>query len=265
MARRQTIRFFQLLFNLTYSFAQPLFYSYFPHLFPFFPPFLIVTSSYFSSEFFLLFVSFFFFFLVCSLLLYFLVFRHLRLRGSNVVYFSMSRMMGSNKISRIHLVPLPKGSVLLPGVTLRIPVSNRPDVANLLNTLLDQSSSGRRDGNGSVVFGCVPFSSPLLSKDGQQLIEDKHLDDEEREVFDSIDAGQARKEDLFRYGTVGKVIGVQRRMFSEPSLVVQGVQRFKIKRILKERPYFEADAVLYEEKGVCFFFFLFLCVLAWVN
>ena len=157
-------------------------------------------------------------------------------------------MISNKTSSRIHLVPLPKGLVLLPGVTLRIPVSHRPDIANLLNTLLEQSTSGRRDGS-SVTFGCVPLSSPFLSKDGQQLIQDRNLDDEERDMFDSIDAGQARKEDLFRYGTVGKVIGVQRRMFSEPSLVVQGLQRFKIKRVVRERPYFEADAILCEEKG----------------
>ena len=160
----------------------------------------------------------------------------------------MAPNKASSSSSRIYLVPLPKGSVLLPGVTLRIPVSNRPDIANLLNALLDQSTSGRRDAS-SVTFGCVPLSSPFLSKDGQQLIEDRNLDDDERDTFDSVDAGQARKEDLFRYGTIGKVIGVQRRVFSEPSLVVQGVQRFKIKRVVRDRPYFEAEVVLFEENG----------------
>lgn len=156
--------------------------------------------------------------------------------------------MGPSKTTKIHLVPLPKGSVLLPGVTLRIPVSNRPDIANLLSTLLDLSSSVKRDGS-PITFGCVPLSPPFLSRDGQHLIEDGDLDEDKREEFESIDAGQARKDDLFRYGTVGKVVGVQRRVFTEPFLVIQGVQRFKIKRILKERPFFEADAVLYEEKG----------------
>lgn len=151
--------------------------------------------------------------------------------------------MGSSKTTRIHLVPLPKGSVLLPGVTLRIPVSNRPDIANLLTTLLDQKHDG-----SSITFGCVPLSSPLLSKDGQRLIEG-NWDESKKEEFESIDAGQARKEDLFQYGSIGRVIAVQRRVFAEPFLVVQGVQRFKIKRVTRERPYFEADAHLYEEKG----------------
>jgi len=160
--------------------------------------------------------------------------------------------MGSNngRATKLSLVPLPKGSVLLPGVTLRIPVSNRPDLANLLSTLLDQTNLRKRDGN-SITFGCVPLSSPFLSKDGQRLIDDGSLDGAKKEEYDAIDAGQARKEDLFRYGTVGKVIGVQRRAYAEPFLVVQGVQRFTIKQILKERPFFEAEVVLHNERGWC--------------
>lgn len=74
-----------------------------------------------------------------------------------------------------------------------------------------------------------------------------------------IDAGQARKEDLFRHGTVGKVIGIQRRAYSEPALVVQGVQRFTIRRVLKERPFFEAEAVVHDEKGQFSFIALPCC------
>jgi ATP-dependent Lon protease len=129
-------------------------------------------------------------------------------------------------------------------------VSNRPDLANLLSTLLDQTNLGKRDGN-TITFGCVPLSSPLLSNDGQQLIDDGSLDGAKKEEYDAIDAGQARKEDLFRYGTVGKVIGVQRRAYAEPFLVVQGVQRFTIKHILRERPFFEAEVVLQNERGWC--------------
>ncbi|KAF9888707.1 hypothetical protein FE257_008465 [Aspergillus nanangensis] len=156
--------------------------------------------------------------------------------------------MGTNgKTTKLALVPLPKGSVLLPGVTLRIPVANRPDLSNLLSSLLDRTSAARRD-NSSITFGCVPLSSPFLSNDGQRLIDNGSLDSIKKEEFDLLDAGQARKEDLFRYGTVGKVIGIQRRAYSEASLVVQGVQRFTIKRVLRERPFFEAEAILHDDK-----------------
>lgn len=158
--------------------------------------------------------------------------------------------MGTNsgRAIKLPLVPLAKGSVLLPGVTLRIPVSNRPDLTNLLSSLVDRP---KRDGN-SITFGCIPLMSPFLSRDGQQLLEGEDTDDERKEEYDSIDAGQARKDDLFRYGTVGKVIGVQRRAYAEPFLLVQGSQRFTIRKILRDRPFFEAEVYLHEENGECF-------------
>ena len=157
--------------------------------------------------------------------------------------------MGSNsaRATKLPLVPLAKGSVLLPGVTLRIPVSNRPDLTNLLSSLADRP---KRDGN-LITFGCVPLMSPFLSRDGQQLLEEEDTDDERMEKYDSVDAGQARKEDLFRYGTVGKVIGVQRRAYAEPFLLVQGYQRFTIRKILRDQPFFEAEVYLHEENGEC--------------
>lgn len=152
--------------------------------------------------------------------------------------------MGSHGRTKIPLVPLAKGSVLLPGVTLRIPVSNRPDVANLLSSLVDNPS--KRDAN-AITFGCVPLRSPFLSGDGQQLLEGIDSDSERKDEYDSIDAGQARKDDLFRYGTLAKVVGVQRRAYSEPFLLVQGQQRFSIKKIMQDRPYMEAEVLLHVE------------------
>ncbi|KAL4956053.1 Lon protease-like protein 2, peroxisomal [Aspergillus filifer] len=158
--------------------------------------------------------------------------------------------MSSNggRPTKLSLVPLPKGSVLLPGATLRIPVSNRPDLANLLASLLDRTHANKRDAN-SIMFGCVPLCSPYLSPDGQHVIENGTVDEEKREEFESFDAGQARREDLFRFGTLGKVIGVQRRAYSEPHLLVQGVQRLTIRRVIKERPFFEAECILHDEKA----------------
>ncbi|KAJ5719475.1 hypothetical protein N7493_007930 [Penicillium malachiteum] len=154
--------------------------------------------------------------------------------------------MSSNggRTIKLPLVPLAKGTVLLPGVTLRIPVSNRPDLTNLLSSLVDKPS--KRD-NTTITFGCIPFNSPFLSRDGLQLIEGDESDETQKEEYDAIDAGQARKEDLFRYGTIGKVIGVQRRAYSEPFLLVQGSQRFTVKRFLRDRPYFEGDVTLHDE------------------
>ncbi|KAF7716632.1 Lon protease-like protein 2, peroxisomal [Penicillium ucsense] len=156
--------------------------------------------------------------------------------------------MGSNtgRTVKLPLVPLAKSFVLLPGVTLRIPVSNRPDLTNLLSSLVDRPA--KRDGN-TITFGCVPLASPFLSRDGQQLLEGDQSETGGKDDYDSIDAGQARKDDLFRYGVVGKVIGVQRRAYAEPFLLVQGSQRFTIKKVLKDRPFFEAEVLLHDESS----------------
>lgn len=155
--------------------------------------------------------------------------------------------MGSNsgRATKLPLVPLAKGSVLLPGVTLRIPVSNRPDLTNLLSSLVDRP---KRDGN-SITFGCIPLGSPFLSRCGQKLLEGENSDQERQKDYDTVDAGQARKDDLFRYGTVGKVIGVQRRAYAEPFLLVQGTQRFAVKKILRDRPFFEAEVYPHDENS----------------
>ncbi|RAO69936.1 uncharacterized protein BHQ10_005948 [Talaromyces amestolkiae] len=151
--------------------------------------------------------------------------------------------MGSTngKTTKLPLVPLAKDTVLLPGVTLRISLNNRPDVANLLSSLVNRS---RRD-NSPITIACVPLASPRLSKDGLQLIENGTEPENQEE--ESVDAGQARKEDLFKYGALAKVVGVQRRVYSEPYLLVEGVKRLSVVKVLKERPFFEAEVLLHDE------------------
>lgn len=151
--------------------------------------------------------------------------------------------MGSTngKTAKLPLVPLAKDTVLLPGVTLRISLKNRPDVANLLSSLVNRS---KRD-NSAITIACVPLASPRLSADGQQLIESGS--DSDNEDDDIVDAGQARKEDLFKYGTLAKIVGVQRRVYSEPYLLVEGARRLSVVKVLKERPFFEAEVMLHDE------------------
>lgn len=148
----------------------------------------------------------------------------------------------STKTTKLPLVPLARDTVLLPGLTLRIPLTNRPDLANLLSTLLNRN---KRD-LSSISIGCVPLASPRLSKDGRHLIDDGQTDSD---IDDVVDAGQARKDDLFRYGTVAKIVGLQRRIHSEPYLLVTGVQRMTVVKVLRDRPYFEAEVQLHSEPG----------------
>jgi ATP-dependent Lon protease len=153
--------------------------------------------------------------------------------------------MGYGSSTTIPLIPLPEGSVLLPGVTLRIPIASRPDIPLLLQSAFSQAASSRR--GSSLTVGCVPLRSAYLSQDGQQLLEGKREDDRRRKDSQGMDPEKISKDDLFRYGTVAKLIGVQGRSNSEPSLLVEGIQRFRIDQVLQRRPYLQAEVSLYEE------------------
>ena len=99
-----------------------------------------------------------------------------------------------------------------------------------------------------MTVGCVPLNSPYLSPDGKQLLED--ADKKQKPASTQTDPAQARKQDLFRYGTMARVTGVQGRRPGELVLVVEGVSRFITKEILRERPYFEARVAIHEDAGV---------------
>ncbi|KAL8930960.1 MAG: hypothetical protein Q9208_000061 [Pyrenodesmia sp. 3 TL-2023] len=157
-------------------------------------------------------------------------------------------MMGQSKSQKLSILPLPKGIVLLPGITLRIPVAGRSDVLSLLTSIYTRARTPRPDAT-AVPVGCVPLSSPLLSSDGQQLIEGEHQPRQGRD--DGLDVpGNTTAQDLFSYGTVAKISGVQGRRPDDLTLVVEGLRRFRINEITKERPYFEANVTYLEPEAV---------------
>ena len=153
----------------------------------------------------------------------------------------------STKTRVLPLVPLPHSVVLLPGVTARIPLQNRADIAAILAHIYSKASTPRPEAS-SVTVGCVPLNSPYLSADGKQLIDDGGPKDATAPA--QTDPAQARKPDLFMYGTMARVTGVQGRRAGELTLVVEGASRFKIEKIVRERPYFEARVAMHEEVAV---------------
>ncbi|KAK4544979.1 hypothetical protein LTR36_003884 [Oleoguttula mirabilis] len=153
----------------------------------------------------------------------------------------------SSRTRTLPLIPLPTSLVLLPGVTTRIPLQNRSDVAAILAHIYSKASIPRPEPS-SVTVGCVPLNSPYLSADGKQLLEDGDKDRKAAAI--QTDPAQARKPDLFLYGTMARVTGVQGRRPGELTLVVEGVSRFKTEKILRERPYFEAQVSLHQEGPV---------------
>lgn len=152
------------------------------------------------------------------------------------------------------IVPLPHSLVLLPGVTTRIPLQNRADIAAILAHIYSKASTPRPE-PATVTVGCVPLNSPYLSPDGKRLIEDsdgkgKDKEKERKKSAVQTDPAQARKSDLFHYGTMARVTGVQGRRAGELVLVVEGVRRFKVDKVVRERPYFEAKVTLHEEEKI---------------
>ncbi|EEP80385.1 ATP-dependent protease La [Uncinocarpus reesii 1704] len=151
----------------------------------------------------------------------------------------------NSRTMKLPLVPLAKGTLLLPGTSLRIPLADRPDIPILLTSIFSRSS--QRYGNAPVVIGCVPLGSPLLSKDGQRLLNNGDEESKNGQANVKIDPARASKADLFAHGTVAKVIGVQGRPNSEPYMLVEGAKRFTIRKITKEKPHFEAEITVYDE------------------
>lgn len=151
------------------------------------------------------------------------------------------------KSRTLPLVPLPHSLVLFPGVTTRIPLQNRADIAAILAHIYSKASTPRPEPS-SVTVGCVPLNSPHLSPDGKLLIEDG--DKTKKPPIVETDPAQARKEDLFQYGTVARVTGVQGRQPGGLTLIVEGASRFKIEKVLRERPYLEAKVIPHVETGV---------------
>jgi ATP-dependent Lon protease len=160
-------------------------------------------------------------------------------------------MAKPSSIRTLPLIPLPYSTVLLPGVVTRIPLQNRADIAAILANIYSKASTPRPEAS-SVTVGCVPLNSPYLSPDGKQLIEngDAKGKDNKSAVLEQRDPSLAGKADLFMYGTMARVTGVQGKRPGELSLMVEGIGRFKIERFVRERPYFEAKIALHEDEAV---------------
>ena len=145
------------------------------------------------------------------------------------------------------LLPLARDSVLLPGITLRVPLQHRPDIQALLTSVYSRASTPKLDAT-TVSIGCVPLNSPFLSTDGQNLLEDGDSKRHVRpEMFD-VNPAKADQENLFHYGTVAKISGVQGRR-QDLALIVEGVSRFRIERFTQFKPFISAEITYLEDDG----------------
>ncbi|KAH7395127.1 ATP-dependent protease-like protein La [Phaeosphaeria sp. MPI-PUGE-AT-0046c] len=152
---------------------------------------------------------------------------------------------GGSKTSTkvLPLIPLAPPLAVLPGTTLKIPITNRSDVAAILAKIYSISPTAKPD--ASITVACVPLNSNTISpQDGRLLIEDGAKTG--NTVYES-DPMQATKKDVFGYACVAKISGVQGRRQGDLSLIVEGLERVQVLDVVQERPYFEGELAAVDE------------------
>lgn len=142
--------------------------------------------------------------------------------------------MAHRPLPKLPIITLAKNSVLLPGAVLRIPVlPSRTDIRALLSDI-------RRLDEVNIV--CVPLSSPYLTKTGQNTIEDvKQIDINSQKKRLDVNPATVTPDDIFGYGVAAQIRGVEGRGTGEFALLVEGISRVSIDKIISVKPYMEAE------------------------
>ncbi|RKO86465.1 peptidase S16, partial [Blyttiomyces helicus] len=154
----------------------------------------------------------------------------------------------------IPLIPTRNNRVLYPGVVLRLQI-RRNDTLQLMDQLWEQHAKGQ-----VVIVGCVPVkpsaaaaqsnsNRPTVPLGPRPPLLKKPVDD----VVVPIDPSQ-----LFEWGTAARVISFiknnpyQSKMSRGAAYIVtlEGISRFKIDKITKTNPYFEAAITVFPEPEI---------------
>ncbi|KAH8735776.1 ATP-dependent protease La [Ilyonectria robusta] len=155
--------------------------------------------------------------------------------------------MGRSQTATLPLIPLARGTILLPGLVQRIAVnSSRPDIPALLAHVYERAATKGPDGRiDGVPIACVPVSSPLVGPNGQLLIGD--AEDIDSSQIENINPGSAKEKDLYNFGVAAKIIGIDGRGTGEFALRVEGTSRIRVDNITRERPFFEAKVTYFTD------------------
>jgi len=158
--------------------------------------------------------------------------------------------MARTQAATLPLITLPPGSVLLPGVVQRIAVSaTRPDIASLLAAVYTRAASKSPNGRiDTVPIACVPLASHLLGPNGQLLIQNAEQSTSQNRS--DVDLTKPTKADLFGWGVAAKITGVEGRGTGEFTLLVEGVARVRLDKVLSEKAYMEGRVVYYPDDGL---------------
>ncbi|KZZ99548.1 ATP-dependent protease La [Moelleriella libera RCEF 2490] len=160
--------------------------------------------------------------------------------------------MGRSQTATLPIVPLARGSVLLPTLLQRISVSSsRPDVPALLAHVYERAAAAASKGPGggridSIPIVCVPLSSPLVGPGGQLLI--NNGEEVDTSQFEEVNPGTANKAHIFGFGVAAKIIGIDGRGPGEFALRVQGTSRVRVEAVTRERPFFKGKVTYFTDE-----------------
>lgn len=167
---------------------------------------------------------------------------------------------------KLPIIPLTEGLVLFPGVTIRIPLLNRPDIPTVLSSLFSDAGTHDETAVPPLHVGCVPRRSSSHSHGEHKF--DGVVTRESLENLDntgSLNVTDARddintlistfpdqqpgisKDDLSHFGTLAKIVGLQSHSASESYLLVEGIKRMSILDFVDGSSPLKAKVVLYEE------------------
>ncbi|KAF8543079.1 Lon protease C-terminal proteolytic domain-containing protein [Trichophaea hybrida] len=165
------------------------------------------------------------------------------------------------KPSALPLIPLPYSTVLLPGVVLRVFISDRRDITSLLNQLSNNSPTLD---TSNVAIGMIPLRPPHGLEDASRVIHEEG-DEVEKGSQSSgtdstksisatalnVDPSSATVDELYPHGTVARIVGLEATSHSHSvdvttpgknmAIVVEGVSRFAVKQFRQRTSWIEAE------------------------
>ncbi|KAF4126688.1 hypothetical protein GMORB2_0424 [Geosmithia morbida] len=156
--------------------------------------------------------------------------------------------MVRQKTAALPIIPLPRGSVLLPGLVQRISVtSSRPDIPALLAHVYESAATqGPESRVDSVPIACVPIGSPHVSPNGQLLI--SNGEEVDSSTLDNVNPGSANKADLYNFGVAARIVGIDGRGQGEFALRVEGTSRIRVDDIKQDRPFFHGAITYFTDE-----------------
>lgn len=141
------------------------------------------------------------------------------------------------------LLALPKDAVLLPGATLRVPITNRPDLLALVLHLLHDPIRGRalpsRSSSKPAVVGCIHVRPSVKDQDPEDVM-----------PAVGLPLDQEIKRKYSEFGTAATIVGLDGRFLEGLVLVLQGVSRFRVLDVTQTKPFVEGVVAFHDGDGM---------------